>query len=193
MMVVCDVFVGARQVALGADRVAGRPQCQGVRIVAVAAGDSCLVHPALNERTVYVDLFADLTVGEYRPSSTSAEGGFQELDPMTVLCEEVRRAWQRAQFSISRGGSGGELRRAMFSPAPNVHTPASPRAVSRPEFGASCSRPAPASVTWRRPGPWQASQATSISFQGGGVRARFRIVTLRQVRGMAFGAAGVPL
>ncbi len=55
-----------RQVALRAD-IAGciaRSQGGGVRVVAIAAGHPGMVHAALNERAVDIDLVLYLAVGE---------------------------------------------------------------------------------------------------------------------------------
>ena len=52
-------------------------QCRRMRIVAIAAGDACPVHPALNERTVDVNFFPDLAIRE-------VEILFQEARQMCV-------------------------------------------------------------------------------------------------------------
>ena len=53
--------------ALGADRVAGRAQLEGMRLVTVAAGYALLEHPALQKRAVVVHLVALLSVRPIEP------------------------------------------------------------------------------------------------------------------------------
>jgi len=52
-----------REVALGAEAVAGRPKPAGVRLVTVRARDPRAEHPALEERAVLVHFAENLAVG----------------------------------------------------------------------------------------------------------------------------------
>src|SRR6266446_941712 len=53
-----------RQMALGADLVAGRAQLQAMWIMAVGAGHASLEHPALQEGAILVVLLLDLPIGK---------------------------------------------------------------------------------------------------------------------------------
>ena len=63
MKVVFGIVVLIRLVALGAEGVGGGMDLQRVGIVAIAATYSGVVHPALGERAVDIDLLLDLAVG----------------------------------------------------------------------------------------------------------------------------------
>ena len=63
MSVVCGVIVSAGQMTLGAHAVALCNQLVAVRVMAIGAGHPSLMHLALNERAVNIDLLADLPIG----------------------------------------------------------------------------------------------------------------------------------
>ena len=52
-----------RQMALRAEPIALLAQCQTVRLMAIGAGDTGMIHAALNEGTIFEHFAIDLTIG----------------------------------------------------------------------------------------------------------------------------------
>ena len=105
------VFRGV--VTLGAHGVAGRAQLLGVRIVTVAAGDARKVHAALQPRPPDEHLVTLLAVGVIQRRLDQQRqvmiGEWRAGPVPAASCD--RRAWHRAQTSISRCDVRGTLRR----------------------------------------------------------------------------------
>ena len=90
-----------RLMALQADPVAGRPQARAVRLVAIGAGDAGMVHPALQERAVFIDLVADLAVGEI-------ESGVEQRNVVDVA-DRRRRGGIGPDLGAARMAAGTDL------------------------------------------------------------------------------------
>ena len=188
------VVVGRRQVALGADGVAGRPQCEAMRFVAVAAGDARLVHLALHERAVDVHFFEDLAVDVVQAYfQQSGEVGVQQVGAMTILAQGCSpRMATRAGLDLPRflgrraaprdGLVGDEMPCARIS---QVDIEAGIGCVLQPAAVGHCNVSLTRSV---------AGFAADVDLAPGGcVRVRVRVVSFRQVRAVTLGAAGVPV
>jgi hypothetical protein len=67
VMVVLGHIEFCRHMALAAQCVALGAQFQAVRVVAIGAGDACVIHAALHKRAVFVNLAVDLPVGVIEP------------------------------------------------------------------------------------------------------------------------------
>ena len=149
-----------------------RPQLQAVRVVAVRTGDARLEHAALQERAVFVDLVEDLAVG-------MIEAGIEQVGHVGI---EERMA-VAVGSTRSRAGAHGSARRspprrsiaaarcavAVAGAGSSSHMPAAGIAEADRQSMGGIRRAALsgafAQATWREPGPWQASQETSISDQ----------------------------
>ena len=157
-----------RQMALGADLVAGCAQLQAMRIMAVGAGHASLEHPALQEGAILVVLLLDLPIGKVDAGAEQAwHRAIEEW--MTIsegFSDFVPSAWQKAQVSISPFEVRGAVRAAVPTAGSKTHRPppVSARKATRP-FALSSGMPVGdfAQAAWREPGPWQASQETSSS------------------------------
>src|SRR6267142_1385499 len=104
-----------RQMALGADLVAGRAQLQAMRIMAVGASHAFLEHPALQEEPILVVLLLDLPIGKVDAGAEQAwhraieewmtiSEGFGDFVPSGVA--------EGASFNLAvrRAGSGPRRR-----------------------------------------------------------------------------------
>ncbi len=159
-----------RLVARRAHVVVGDLHLGRVGVVAVGTGDAGRVHLALEEGAPVVDLVLHLSVGVVE--ALLEEGRVvrlgQELPGQVVLGEQpAPRVTPRAHLVLDT-----ELRRFLRNgDAPlHVHLPAAATPLVESHHQArvpSASRPrasaSSAQATCREPGPWQASQETSIS------------------------------
>src|SRR6202023_4005906 len=85
VMVMLGRLEPCREMALRAQAVPLGVQLDAVRVVAVRAGDPGGMHPALQERAVFIDLAVDLPIGVI-------ETGFEQRREIGV---EKGRAWRR--------------------------------------------------------------------------------------------------
>src|SRR5690242_18847601 len=97
-----------RRMALQAHAIALAAQLCAMRLVAIAAGDACMVHAALEEGAVFIYLVTNLPVGEIQPL-------LDERDAVTIADRSARcgfrpdrpapRMTQGASLDFMRGGA----------------------------------------------------------------------------------------
>ena len=194
MMVMGLGIVFLRLVALGTDAVVRRPQGQAVGLVAVAADHAGLVHLALQEGAVDIDLVQDLAIGVVQRGLGQCQAvGGQQVGAVVVL----------AQGAATR-----------VAAATAVHLGAGIQGLAAPGDGYICGKGPLAPLGQRGgetpvgrifelllPGQLQVllaravtGLATDIDFLVGGVESTgLGIVILLQVGAVAFRAAAVPV
>ena len=82
-----------RLMALRAQRIAGRAQLRAMRLVTIRAGHSRGIHPALQERAVFVDLIAHLAIREIEIRIEERDTmGLSEHIAVLILWPKLRAA-----------------------------------------------------------------------------------------------------
>src|SRR5262245_19015091 len=108
-MVVRGRPIAIGRVALQAHRAAVRAERQAVRIVAVGARHAGLVHPALEEGAVLVDLVLDLAIDEVERLFEQGDAvALADRPTMDVFGAELAsaRVAARADLDLARPGPG---------------------------------------------------------------------------------------
>ena len=177
-----EVRVARRAVALGTDAISACTQSGAVRLVTVGAGHTVRIHLGLQKRAVDVDLI------EYLPVSVIAALS-QSSQPISIVKLRAGKGVSAFKRLSSRMATSALLDIGL----------ATRRHVHR-EPGAGQSGPARLRIgpllrpgQMRLPGAVACLAADTDLGLPAGVSAALRPVILVEVRGMTFGATGVPV
>jgi len=189
-----------REVTLGADGVAGLPQRRAMRVVAVRAGDPRPVHAALEERAPLVDFAEDLAVG-------MVERGIQQgrrvrveerlAVGMRVDDRPAARMAPRADVELHRGPRrprplGDAALGILHGPGSVAAPEGDHQAVTAPRLVRGPRGPGLRPGHVGRSGPVTLLARHRDVRPRGGVAVRREVVSLPEIRRVAFGALVVP-